>query len=142
MILLLASGDETAMGTNSDYSLPVDIKLDPGSEYECSLIDCSFSNPGATGNSVFISVDFIGQIPINNTYYNILYRTRPMTQEIVENEFSSGIYYEKEIGSIQQWKRIAKTNINNVRVQITQSTGEYVPNDKYSLIQLAIRKVQ
>lgn len=154
MILVLPAGDVSAIGNNADYTIPnINLSLDPKGVYEASLIDCSFPNPGSTNNSVFISVDFLDNQLIGNNYFPILYKTQPMTQPVDSNEDSTKIHYEKELGSIQQWRRLTKTFIDNIRVRIYQSDGTNIPAhnanlpggggqyNSYSIVQLIIRQV-
>ena len=140
LILILPSGSIDAVGNSGDYTLPISLDLDPKGEYECALIDCSFSNPGSTGNSVFITVDFIENQQIGNNHYQILYKTQPMTKEVIVGDSTTETYYEKEHGTIIPWRRVTKHSINNIRVTIHESDGTPVPNTKYSMIQLIIKR--
>lgn len=140
-MLILPSGSEEAIGTSYDYTLPLSLDLDPERKYECALVDCSFSNPGATGNSVFINLDFIENQQIGHNYYPILYKTKPMTSEVVVGDPTTETYYEKEIGTIQQWRTINRHSINNVRITIYESNGTPIPTTKYSMVQIVIREI-
>ena len=136
-ILALPSGDPNASGTASDFTIfGVDLSLDPEGSYECALIDCSFPNPyQGTPVSVFILVDFIEYQFVGSNKLQVLYKTSPISS------FSQTLYYEKEQGTIVQWRQLQKHDINNVRVQVQTSTGASVPNSGFSIITLAIRRV-
>ena len=140
-LLILPSGANQTIGTSYDYTIPTQLDLDPEGIYECALVDCSFSNPGATGNSVFITIDFIERQQIGNDFFPILYKTRPMTSEVVQGDPTTETYYEKEIGTIQQWRRIIKHNINNIRVTIYESDGTPIPTTKYSMVQIIVQRI-
>jgi hypothetical protein len=140
-LIILPSGATEAIGFSYDYTIPLNLDLDPEKNYEAALIDCSFSNPGPTGNSVFINIDFIENQQLGHNYYPILYKTRPMTSEIIVGDPTTETYYEKENGSIIQWRKIIKHSINNVRVTIYESNGTPIPVTKYSMVQIIIREV-
>lgn len=142
LILVLPSGDPSAIGTPSDFTIQnINLSLDPKGVYQASLIDVSFANPGASLNSVFVSVDFLENQLVGNKYYPILYKTAPMTTPIDNNDPATKVHYEKEVGTIQQWRQVQKTFIDNIRVQINQSTGTPVPHTSYSMVQLMIQRI-
>ena len=78
---------------------------------------------------------------VGNDFAPILYKTKPMTQQVISGEPATEIYYEKENGTIQQWRRLNKHSINNIRVKIQESTGTPIPNTKFSIIQILIRRI-
>ena len=137
-LLTLPSGDPTATGTAGDYTLNIPIlQLDSDGEYEIALVDVSFPNPGATGNSVYILCDLCDYSTVGSTKTDLLYKTEPMNT----SAGSLPLYYLKETSSIIQWRYMSKYNINNVHVRIQESTGTPVPNVGFSTLTVAIRRV-
>lgn len=140
-ILLLGSGDIDATGTSANFTVPVNLRLDPKGIYYAAIIDISFSNPGATFNSVIVTCDLVQDQIIGQNYLPIIYKTRPMTTEKDATDPSTDVYYEKENPTLQ-WREIERHgSVNNIKITIAESDGTPVPNDKFSLLQLIIKRI-
>lgn len=138
-ILTLPSGDPNASGNASDFTIyGIDLSLENEGVYECALIDCSFPNPNTTSTptTCFITMDLVEYTIVGSNRVQLLYKTQP----IKETNLTLPVYYEKEIGTIQQWRKIQKHDINSIRVQIQTSNGNTMGTG-YSIIQIAIRRV-
>lgn len=142
IILILGSGDINAIGNSSDFTIPISsLTLDPSGIYYAAIIDASFANPGATYNSVFITCDVIENQMIGQNYLPLLYKTEPMTKIIDPTDPATGIIYVKENPTLQ-WRKVERHgSINQIRITISESNGTPIPSDKFSLIQLMIRRV-
>lgn len=143
IILILGSGDVNATGTAGEFTVPVSgLKLDPKGEYYAALIDVSFSNPGATNNSIFVTCDLVENQRIGQNYSPILYKTKPMIVERDPTKTTTLVYYEKENPTLQ-WRKVERhQTINNIRITISESDGTPIPNDKFSLVQLMIKRLR
>jgi hypothetical protein len=145
IILTLPSGDINASGNAGDFTVyGVDLSLEQDGMYECALIDCSFPNPQTTATPLtcFIFLDFLDYGIVGSNRSQVLYRTQPLTS----SQTSVKVYYEKETGTIQQWRNVQRKDINSVRVQIQTSTGVNVaslgPANTYSIVQVCLRRVR
>ncbi len=119
------------------------ISLEADGVYECALVDCSFPNPKNTAEAVscFVFMDFLDYAIVDSNRSQLLYKTQPITA----SQSTTPVYYEKEIGTIQQWHRIQRKDINSIRVQIQTSTGKNVstvgPANTFSIVQVCIRRI-
>ena len=138
-IIVLPSGDPSAIGDSSEYTLPnINLHLEREAHYECALIDVSFGNPGITNNSVYILLDFLEYSYIGSNQFQVLYKTEPM----IFDQATKPLYYEKEKGTIIQWHKVTNNNINSIKVTIEQSTGEPIDNSQFSTITILIRRIE
>jgi len=142
MIITLPSGDVNSIGDASNYTIPMPqpINLDHSGLYEVALIDVSFSNPGNTGNSIFILCDLVDYSIVGSSKVQILYKTQPMTQ----SSTALPIYYMKEDGSLVQWRKLYKNSFNNINVRIQDSTGTPIPNaaTDFATLTIAIKRIR
>jgi hypothetical protein len=144
IIITLPSGDVNASGNAGDYTIyGIDLQLEPDGVYECALIDASFPNPknGIAPITCFVFLDFLEYAILGSNRYQLLYKTQPIT----ESQGILPVYYEKETGTIQQWRQVQKKDINSVRVQIQTSTGVNVstlgPPATFSIVQVSIKRI-
>ncbi len=144
VILTLPSGDVNASGNAGDYTIfGVDLQLEPDGVYECALVDCSFPNPktGTSPITCFVFLDFLEYAVLGSNRFQVLYKTQPINT----SQGTLPVYYEKEIGTIQQWRQVQRKDINSVRVQIQTSTGQNVatvgPANTFSIVQVCIRRI-
>jgi hypothetical protein len=138
MIIVLPSGDQSATGSASEFTLNnVNLGLDPDGDYMCALVDVSFGNPGPTNNSVYILVDFLDYSFIGGDQFPLLYKTQPM----IDDAGQKPLYYEKELGTIHQWHHISNNSINNIKVTIEQSTGEPINESFFSTLTIVIKRI-
>lgn len=145
IILTLPSGDVNASGNAGDFTIyGVDLQLEQEGEYECALVDCSFPNPQTTSVPItcFIFLDFLEYGVVGSNRTQILYKTQP----VASTQTTLKVYYEKELGTIQQWRKVQRKDINSIRVQIQTSTGANVatlgPSNTFSIVQVCIRRVR
>ena len=142
MIITLPSGDINATGTASNYTIPMPqpVNLNYNAYYEVALIDLSFSNPGNTGNSIFILCDLVDYSIVGSSKVQILYKTEPM----VQSSTSLPVYYMKEDGSLVQWRKLYKNSFNSINVRIQDSTGAPIPNgpSNFATITIAIKRIR
>lgn len=142
MILTLPSGDINATGNASNFTIPMPqpVNLDYNGQYEVALIDVSFSNPGNTGNSIFVLCDLVDYSVVGSSKVQILYKTEPMVQTAT----SLPIYYMKEEGSLVQWRKLYKNSFNSINVRIQDSTGEPIPNSpsNFATLTIVIKRIR
>lgn len=143
-ILTLPSGDVNASGNAGDFTIfGVDLQLEPDGVYECALVDCSFPNPknGTSPITCFVFLDFLEYAVLGSNRFQLLYKTQPINT----SQGTLPVYYEKETGTIQQWRQVQRKDISSVRVQIQTSTGQNVatvgPPNTFSIVQVCIRRI-
>jgi hypothetical protein len=142
MIITLPSGDAQATGTASNYTIPLPqpVNLPYNGYFEVALIDISFSNPGNTGNSIFVLCDLVDYSIVGSSKVQILYKTEPMVQTAT----ALPIYYMKEEGSLVQWRKLYKNSFNNITVRIQDSTGTPIPSgpSNFATLTIAIKRIR
>jgi hypothetical protein len=136
-IIYLASGDPTAIGSNSDFTLQLaqPLNLVQG-KYEVLLVDASCAKPVSTPRSLFFYLDLVDGVMLGSSTYPLLFKSPPVSDPGTGNAL-----FIVPQGTFNRWVPCQPRVYRSVRVWITDSTGASISTGFESILTIAIRRV-
>ena len=138
--VIVSSGDHSATGSASHFTCPIAIPLSFEGKWQCRVMNISFPNPNASGdttsNSVFVfGSGLIESSSVGSSTLPVLFRVPPL-----DKENHSVNLYVADLSPSPLWHDVIVSLVSQIDIQIVESTGGAIP-DGFSTVQLVFRRI-